>query len=70
MVGFVLNSLCEDGRERMDSLQLVIRNDHDEREKSFPDGEQVIVSQELLGNHCLLDQIHLLPDIAYIQHGH
>ena len=33
-------------------------------EESFPDGEQVIVSQELLGNHCLLDQIHLLPDIA------
>ena len=33
-------------------------------EESFPGGEQVIVSQELLGNHCLLDQIHLLPDIA------
>jgi hypothetical protein len=44
MVGFVLDGLCADGREGMNSLQLVIWNDHEEREKSFPDGEQVVVS--------------------------
>jgi hypothetical protein len=30
MVNFVLGGLCEDGREGMDSLQLVIRDDHEE----------------------------------------
>ena len=44
MVGFVLDGLCEDGYEGMDSLQLVVGNDHEEGEKSFPDGEQVVVS--------------------------
>ena len=27
----------------MDSLQLVIENDHEEGKKSFPNGEQIIV---------------------------
>jgi len=37
--GFVLDGLHEDGREGVDAIQLVIRNDHEERKRRFPDGE-------------------------------
>ena len=43
MVGFVLGGLCEDGHKGMNYPQLVIRDDHEERKKCPPDGEQVVV---------------------------
>ena len=40
MFGFVLGSLHEDGREGVDSIQLVVGNDHEEGK---PDGKQVVI---------------------------
>jgi hypothetical protein len=44
MFSFVLGGLREDGREGVDSIQLIVGNDHEERKKRFPDGKQVIIS--------------------------
>jgi hypothetical protein len=44
MFGFVLGGLLEDGREGVDSIQLIVWNDHEEGEKRFSDGKQVVVS--------------------------
>ncbi len=41
--GFVLGGLRKDGREGMDSFQLVVRNDHEKGEKSLPDGKEVFI---------------------------
>ncbi len=38
MVGFVLDSLGEDGCEGVNSIQLVVGDDHVQWEKGFPDG--------------------------------
>jgi hypothetical protein len=38
MVGFVLDSLGEDGCEGVNSIQLVIGDDHEQWEKGFLDG--------------------------------
>jgi hypothetical protein len=38
MVGVVLDSLGEDGCERVNSIQLVVGDNHDKWEKGFPDG--------------------------------
>ena len=38
MVGFVLDSLGEDGCEGVNFVQLVIADDHEQWEKGFPDG--------------------------------
>jgi hypothetical protein len=38
MVGFVLNSLSEDGREGVNPIQLVVGDDHEQWEKGFLDG--------------------------------
>jgi len=43
MISFVLGGLHEDGREGVDSFQLVVRNDHEEREKTLLDGKEVII---------------------------
>jgi hypothetical protein len=43
MFSFVLGSICEDGREGMDSIQLVVGDDHEEGKKCFLDGKKVIV---------------------------
>jgi len=43
MFSFVLGGLCENGREGVDSFQLVVRNDHEEREKTLLDGKEVII---------------------------
>ena len=43
MVGLVLGGLCEDGREGINTLQLVIINDHEDRDKLLLDGEEVII---------------------------
>ena len=43
MFGFVLDGLSEDGREGVDSIQLIVGNDHEEGKKHFPDGKQVII---------------------------
>ncbi len=43
MFGFVLGGLYEDGREGVDSIQLIIGNDHEEGKKRFPDGKQVVI---------------------------
>ena len=43
MVGLVLGDLCEDGHEGMNTLQLVIINDHEDRDKLLSDGEEVII---------------------------
>jgi hypothetical protein len=43
MAGFVLGGVREDGREGMDFFQLVIRNDHEEKEMTLSDGEEVII---------------------------
>jgi hypothetical protein len=44
MFSFVLGVLHEDGREGVDSFQLVVRNDHVEREKTLLDGKEVVIS--------------------------
>jgi hypothetical protein len=38
MVGFILDSLGEDGCEGVNSVQLVVGDDHEQWEKGFPDG--------------------------------
>jgi hypothetical protein len=38
MFSFVLGGLREDGRERMEAIQLIIGNDHEEGKKHFLDG--------------------------------
>jgi hypothetical protein len=38
MVGFVLDSLSEDGRKGVNHIQLVVGDDHEQWEKGFPDG--------------------------------
>ena len=38
MVHFVLGGLREDSRERMEAIQLITGNDHEEGKKRFPDG--------------------------------
>ncbi len=38
MVGFVLDSLSEDGREGVNPVQLVVGDDHEQWEKGLPDG--------------------------------
>ena len=43
MFGFVLDGLREDGREGVDSIQLVVGNDYEEGKKHFPDGKQVVI---------------------------
>jgi len=43
MVGLVIGGLREDGREGMNTLQLVIINDHEDRDKLLSDGEEVII---------------------------
>jgi hypothetical protein len=43
MVGFVLDSLGEDSCEGVSSIQLVIGDDHEQWEKGFTDGQEVIV---------------------------
>ena len=43
MFSFVLGGLREDGREGVDSFQLVIRNDHEEREKTLSDDQEVFI---------------------------
>ncbi len=43
MFGFVLDGLIEDGREGVDSVQLVVGKDHEEGKKRFPDGKQVVI---------------------------
>jgi len=43
MVGLVLGGFCEDGHEGMNTLQLVIINDHEDRDKLLWDGEEVII---------------------------
>ena len=39
----VLGSVREDSRERMDAVQLVIGDDHEERQNTLSDGEEIIV---------------------------
>jgi hypothetical protein len=43
MVGFVLDSLGEDGCKGVNSVQLVVGDDHEQWEKGFLDGLEVIV---------------------------
>jgi hypothetical protein len=43
MFGFVLGDFREDSREGVDSIQLVVGNDHEEGKQRFPDGKQVII---------------------------
>jgi hypothetical protein len=38
MVGYVHDGLGEDGHERVNSIQLVVGDDHEQWEKSFLDG--------------------------------
>ena len=43
MFSFVLGGLREDGREGVDSFQLVVRIDHEEREKTLLDGKEIVI---------------------------
>jgi hypothetical protein len=43
MVGFVLGGLGEDGYKGIGSPKLVVGDDHEERKKCSPDGEQIVV---------------------------
>jgi hypothetical protein len=43
MVGFVLDSLGEDGHEGVNLIQLVVGDDHVQWEKDLLDGQEVIV---------------------------
>jgi hypothetical protein len=45
LVGFVLDSLGEDGCEGVNSIQLVIGDDHEQWEKGFMDGQEVIIGR-------------------------
>jgi hypothetical protein len=42
IVGFVLDSLGEDGHEGVNLIQLVVGDDHEQWEKGFLDGKEVI----------------------------
>jgi hypothetical protein len=44
MFSFVLGGLREDSRERIEAIQLIIGNDHEEGKKRFPDGYKVVIS--------------------------
>jgi len=60
MFSFVLGGLREDGREGLDSFQLVVRNDHEEREKTLLDGKEVVIGwfpfKRGKGVLCLFDE--------------
>jgi len=43
MFSFVLGVLRENGREGVDSFQLVVRIDHEEREKTLLDGKEIVI---------------------------
>ncbi len=43
VVSFVLDSLGEDSCEGVNSVQLVVGNNHEQWDKGFPDGLEVIV---------------------------
>jgi hypothetical protein len=43
MVGSVFGGFCEDGHQGMNSTQLVVWDDHEERKQCPQDGEQVVV---------------------------
>ena len=43
MFSFVLGGLREDGHEAVESFQLVVRNDHEEREKTLLDGKEIVI---------------------------
>ncbi len=45
MVGFVLDSLSEDGHEGVNPVQLIVEYDHEKGEEGLLDGKQVIVGQ-------------------------
>ncbi len=38
MIGYLLDSLGEDGREGVNPIQLVVGDDHEQWEKGIPDG--------------------------------
>jgi hypothetical protein len=39
----VLGSVREDRRERMDAIQLVIGDDHEERQNTLSDGKEIVI---------------------------
>jgi len=41
--GFVLGGVRENSREQMDAVQLIIRDDHEERQNTLSDGEEIVV---------------------------
>ena len=41
--GFVLGGVREDSRERMDAVQLIIGDDHEERQNTLLDGKEIVV---------------------------
>jgi hypothetical protein len=43
MVGFVFGGFGENGHKGVNSAQLVVGDDHEERKQCPPDGEQVVV---------------------------
>ncbi len=45
MIGFVLDSLSEDGREGVNPVHFVIGDDHEQWEKGFPDGKELIIGR-------------------------
>ncbi len=45
MVGFVLDSLGEDGRKGKTPIQLILGKNHEKGKKGLLDGEQVIVGR-------------------------
>ncbi len=44
MVGSVFDGFCEDGLKGINSAQLVVWDDHEERKQCPPDGEHVLVT--------------------------
>jgi hypothetical protein len=43
VVGFILGGLGEDGHEGVNTVQLVIGDDHEKGDKGLPDGKQVVI---------------------------
>ncbi len=43
VVGFILDSLSDDGHEGVNPVQLVVGDDHEKGGEGLPDGEQVVV---------------------------
>jgi hypothetical protein len=41
--GFVLGGIREESREQMDAIQLIIGDDHEERQNTLSDGEEIVV---------------------------